>query len=169
MKNKTKRPWQGTVLGIIYSLVIVGVIATIVQNLTVQLLTFVILQDVGLATKFLGGLPVTLITSFVVVIILTLITVGLFYGKLLAIRIATIVIVITFLLGVINLMKTFVLLDFKNSVAQLIGLIFLSFVGWLIITCLKHSFYGGSGIINLNTFKFWRKRNFGNEDMTTFK
>ena len=172
MRNLTKRPWQSVVLIIGNILGIVGIIFGTIIGLYTFLVTFIISQNASIAANFLGIFPVIMGVSFVMIIIMTLITMGVFYGKRWVVGIILIGMIFNFFNGVIIMVKALIAADPQYVLAGTIGLLVTSFVIWLSISSLKHPFYGGdhSGF----DWKSWEgvksvfRRNKNVDEMTTF-
>ncbi len=164
----TKRPWQGTVLGFAYILMIIGTIVATIAGLTTFLMAFVLSQSARIGASFMGVFPIVLIVAFISVIILTLFVPAIFSGKKWPIVWTVFLAGGNFLTGAWNVLRFLIKLDLKNLFFALLGLIFISFITWLAFACLKHPFYGGNGKITVDSFKFWKKRERGIEEMTTF-
>jgi len=81
MKNSTKRPWQGTLLGTIFSLLILIVPLITIMGLTTFIISFIISQSSKIAANFLSVFPIVMGVSFVMVIGMVLLTLGIFYGR----------------------------------------------------------------------------------------
>lgn len=172
MKNKTKRPWQGILLGIIFSLLTVAIPVITTIGLSTFLASFIISQNAKIAANFLGVFPIVLGVSFVMVVLTTLITVGIFYGRRWSIGLILVGMILNFLNGIFTLLKSLSSFNIQYISLKILGLLVTSFIIWLSIVSLKHSFYGGdkTGI----DWKSWKgiknifKKNKNTEDTTTF-
>jgi hypothetical protein len=168
MVNTNKRPWQGWVITIIYFLMILSIFYITVENLTAYVLTFIILQNPSVAAKFLDAYPGMLATQLVIISLISIIMTAIFFGKKGAIIIALVIQTFLIAYSMYYFGKLLIASNFKMAIIQLIGFTILGGIGWLMLYCLKHPFYGGNGKITLDTFKFWKKRISGGEEMTTF-
>ena len=168
MTNLTKRPWQGTVLGVIYILMIIGTILATINGLTAFLVAFVLSQVARIGASFMVIFPIILVAAFISVIIFTLFVPAIFSGKKWPIVWTVFLAGGNFLTGIWNVLRFLIKFDLKNLFFALLGLIFISFIIWLAFDCLKHPFYGGNGKITVDSFKFWKKREKGVGEMTTF-
>ena len=149
MKTEIKIPWQGVALGLINIVMLILVIATMVFGSLAFLQAFIISQKQELAAIYLGTFSKGLISSYLVVIVETLLILGYFYGKKIAI-------ITGLLISIVQLMATIVgaVLYFDQILYRLAGIFFLAGIIWLLISCLKHPFYGGDGRLSS---KFWKK------------
>ncbi len=172
MKNELKRPWQGTVLGIIYALI--SIIFPILTGILIYVYieAYILSQNAMIAAKMLGIFPLLYFISFVGMALLILLAVGVFTGKRLVVMLVLILSIINIFSSLFSGIKkifshsntsggSFILLSF-------FGLVVMSLATWLAFACLKHPFYGGNGRIDVDSFKFWKKREKGAEEMTTF-
>jgi hypothetical protein len=169
MKNLNKRSWQGNAIGIIAVFMVMAMMYSSIKEITAVFLTFIVLQNPEVAANMLKTIPTSLAMAFTLVIILTLIARGIFSGSKLAMINIGLIMVFNFLSGVINIFKILASGNLEMLLAQAIYLIIVPGIMWMIISCLKHPFYGGNGKITLDTFKFWKKGKIVNsDDMTTF-
>ncbi len=171
MKNELKRPWQGTVLGIIYALI--SIIFPILTGILIYVYieAYILSQNAMIASKMLGIFPLLYFISFVGMALLILLAVGVFTGK----RWVVILVLILSIVNIFSSLFSGVKKIFSHSnvgggsfiLLSLFGLAIMSLATWLAVICLKHPFYGGNGRIDVDSFKFWKKKR-GNEEMTTF-
>jgi len=168
MSKLNKRPWQGTLLGSLLVLMIIGIIIGTIVGLYVFLMAFVMSQSAKIGAQFMGVFPVVLAVSFTFVIIMTLVTKGIFSGSKLAIVSVAVSLVFEILTYFWNILRLVFSGDLKDALFSLIGLIFLAVIVWLTNYCLKHPYYGGNGKLNWQTLKFWGRREADIDRMTTF-
>ena len=168
MINFKKRPWQGIVLIVLQIITLVGIIIGTIMGLSVWLKAYIMSQVAKIAATFYMFFPIILTVSFILVIIFTLLIAGLIGGKKIAPVVVLIFSIFNFLSGVVGFFKMLFIGQIASAFLSLIGLVVVAGVVWLSIACLKHPFYGGNGKITLDTFKFWKKRISGGEEMTTF-
>ncbi len=167
MTKLTKRPWQGTVLGVVYILMIIGIILATISGLTAFLVAFILSQVARIGASFMVVFPIILVVAFISVIIFTLFVPAIFSGKKWPIVWTVFLAGWNFLTGIWNVFRFLIKSDLKNLFFALLGLIFISLIIWLALVCLKHPFYGGDGRIDVDSFKFWRKKR-GDGEMITF-
>ena len=168
MSKINKRPWQGTLLGSLLILMIVGIIIGTIVGLYVFLMAFVVSQSSKIGAQFMGIFPVVSAVSFTFVIIMTLVTKGIFSGSRLGIVTVAVSLVFEVLTYFWNILRLVFTGDFKNALFSLLGLFFLAIIVWLTIYCLKHPYYGGNGKLSWQTLKFWGRREADVDKMTTF-
>jgi hypothetical protein len=168
MINFKKRPWQGIVLIVLQIITLVGIIIGTIMGLSVWLKAYIMSQVAKIAVAFYMFFPIILTVSFILVIIFTLLIAGLISGKKIAPVVVLIFSIFNLLSGVVGFFKMLFIGQIASAFLSLIGLAVVMGVIWLAIACLKHPFYGGNGKITLDTFKFWKKRISGGEEMTTF-
>ena len=172
MKNLIKRPWQGTTLGIIFSLLVIAIPIITIVGLTSFVMSIIISQSAKVAASFLGIFPVVLGVAFMFVIGITLISVGVFYGRRWIIGIILVGTVMNLFNGVLAVVKALITFNMQYVFTGTVGLLVTSFVLWLSISSLKHPFYGGYK--NKLNWKSWEgiksifKRNKNVDEMTTF-
>lgn len=164
MRKNIKIPWQGVVLGLINVVILLLMIATVVFGSSAFLQAFIMSQNQNIAASYLGIFSGAMITSYLVVIMETLFILGYFYGKKIVVILGLLFVVVELLLGVVTIFTQPQIMLYTIG-----GLIFPGLVAWMSFACLKHPFYGGGGKIDLETFKFWKKRKvISNDDMATF-
>lgn len=137
MASSGNRPWQGTVLGVLY---ILGVVVSGIASIFLLQLTFtggsLATQVPGADASGVGSILATL-GGFLVVPILALfiigvfMTMGIFKGQ----RWSIIVAIVLTVLGILGSLS-----DISNNIG---AIVINGGVLWLEIVCLKHPYYGG--------------------------
>ena len=176
MNNQLKRPWQGTALTVIYSLV--SLVAPIISGLQIYIFieAYILSQNAMIAARMLQLFPLLYGISFILFAILILLSVGVFVGKRWVVFILTILSFLNIFNGILVLKKV-LFAQFPENFAYLktifvtvsiLEVVVMIFAVWLAIICLKHPFYGGNGRTTLDSFKFWKKQTKRDDEMTTF-
>ncbi len=169
MQNKIRIPWQGLIVSILFTASIVVFIVKTIQFWTGYILAFYLSQNMSGSIELVKNLPFMFGTAFVVVIILTIIAIGLFYGKKISLLLLTLMLTLSSLNNIIAIFKFLVHKEIKVAFLQLIGLIFIFIIFWLIGQCFKHPYYGGNGKLKWSDLKFWeKKKSFRGDNLTTF-
>jgi len=168
MRNNIKKPWQRKALLIITILMLLGSMIMAIMGLYTFLAAFVISQNVTIAVAFLKIMPGILIAIFLSIIILTLLIVGVKQGKRISLYMLLLMGGINFLSSLVGVVSGIVSKSLNNMVLGVLGMGLFLFIVWLVLSCLKHPFYGGTGRLTVDSFKFWKKILANNRDMTTF-
>ncbi len=164
MTKKIKIPWQGVTLGVFNIGILLLTVVVVILGSSAFLQAFIMSQNQNIAAVYLDIFSVVSVASYLMVIIEVLLILGYFYGKRLTVIIGLAVVAIEILMNIVSMGVSLELIVYNLG-----GLVFLGFLVWLSLSCLKHPFYGGDGKLSVDTFKFWRKRkNVNSDDMTTF-
>ncbi len=164
----TKRPWQSFAGITIYVAIIITFIYSTVKSISVYAFTFIVLQKPDIGAKFLGTFPVMLVSSLVLVIFFTVILTSIIYGKRWSVVLSILMTLVSVVYNFVNFLQFLFHGYFFVALLKFIGLFVMVGIMWLFLACLKHPFYGGNGKITVDSFKFWKKRERGVEEMTTF-